>query len=109
MKAGAVDYLDSPVAFEALLEAVASALAEVREAMEADRSLDFARARISGMSMREHEVLEGLVAGETNKLIGRRLGISPRTVEVHRAHLMERLDVRSLPELVLLAAAAARR
>ncbi|HEX3391679.1 MAG TPA: PAS domain-containing protein [Solirubrobacteraceae bacterium] len=109
MKAGAVDYLDSPVAFAALLEAVASALAEVREAMEADRSLDFARARISGMSMREHEVLEGLVAGETNKLIGRRLGISPRTVEVHRAHLMERLDVRSLPELVLLAAAAARR
>jgi FixJ family two-component response regulator len=61
------------------------------------------------MSMREHEVLEGLVAGETNKLIGRSLGISHRTVEVHRAHLMERLDVRSLPELVLLAAAAARR
>jgi PAS domain S-box-containing protein len=109
MKAGAVDYLDSPVASEALLEAVASALAEVREAMEADRSLDFARSRIAGMSVREREVLDGLVAGETNKLIGRRLGISPRTVEVHRAHLMERLDARSLPELVLLAAAAARR
>jgi PAS domain S-box-containing protein len=109
MKAGAVDYLDTPVATEALLESLASALADVREAIEADRSLDFARARIAGMSVREREVLDGLLAGETNKLIGRRLGISPRTVEVHRAHLMERLDVHSLPELVLLAAAAARR
>ncbi|HEY2593731.1 MAG TPA: PAS domain-containing protein, partial [Chloroflexota bacterium] len=109
MKAGAVDYLDTPIASKALLEAVASALADVREAIETDRDVDFARSRIAGMSEREREVLDGLLAGGTNKLIGRRLGISPRTVEVHRAHLMERLDVRSLPELVLLAAAAARR
>lgn len=58
------------------------------------------------MSPREREVLEGLLAGGTNKEIGRELGISPRTVELHRASIMERLGARNLPEAVLMAAAA---
>jgi FixJ family two-component response regulator len=58
------------------------------------------------MTPREREVLLGLVVGETNKVIARRLGISPRTVEMHRAHVMERLGARTLSEAVLLAASA---
>ena len=65
-----------------------------------------ARARIAGMSAREREVLDGLLAGGTNKTIARELKISSRTVEFHRAHVMERLGARTLPEAVLIAAAA---
>ena len=58
------------------------------------------------MSAREREVLDGLLAGGTNKTIARDLGLSPRTVEAHRARIMERLGARSLPELVQIAVAA---
>lgn len=57
-------------------------------------------ARFRQLSRREREVPEGLVAGGTNKSIARELGISPPTIEVHRAHLMERLNARSLSELL---------
>jgi PAS domain S-box-containing protein len=106
MKAGAVDWLEIPYEPDALLAAVASAMATVRDTAETDHAVELARARIAEMTTREREVLAGLLAGETNKIIGKRLGISPRTVEVHRAHVMERLGARTLPELVLLAAAA---
>ena len=85
---------------------VASTLGEIRAVTERDRTATLARLRIAEMSVREREVLNGLLEGKTNKTIARTLGISPRTVEVHRAHLMERLGVRSLPEAVLAAAAA---
>lgn len=106
MKAGAADWLVAPYKDEILFTAVASSLAVVREQIEAGRAPETARARIASMTPREREVLGGIVSGETNKAIGRRLGISPRTVELHRAHVMERLGVRTLPEAVLLAAAA---
>ncbi|MBO1078419.1 response regulator [Roseomonas haemaphysalidis] len=106
LKAGAADWLEGPLNPERLLAAVAAALAKVRDVQEAGRKSDTARSRIAGMSRREREVLEGIVGGETNKEIARRLGISPRTVEIHRAHVMEQLGVRSLSEAVLLAAAA---
>jgi PAS domain S-box-containing protein len=106
MKAGAVDVLELPCGRERLLAAVAAALAEVREASERDRAAERARARVAAMSEREREVLYGLLAGGTNKTIARDLGLSPRTVEVHRAHVMERLGARTLPEAVLVAAAA---
>ena len=63
-------------------------------------------ARIAALSAREREVLDGLLAGGTNKTIARDLGISPRTVEAHRARIMERLGAQSLPELVQIAIAA---
>jgi FixJ family two-component response regulator len=106
MKAGAVDWLEASCETEPLLVAVASAMAGVRKAMEANRTADLARRRIAEMSARERAVLAGLMAGETNKSIGRRLGISPRTVETHRAHVMEQLGAHTLPEAVLLAASA---
>jgi FixJ family two-component response regulator len=106
MKAGAVDWLETPYQNDALLMAVSSALADIRRTAERSRDAEFARARIAGMSARERQVLEGLLAGGTNKVIGRELGISPRTVELHRASVMERLGVSTLPEAVLMAAAA---
>ena len=62
--------------------------------------------RLARLSRREQEVLTGLMDGGTNKTIGRALGISPRTVEAHRAHLMDRLDVRTLTDLIRVALAA---
>jgi PAS domain S-box-containing protein len=106
MKAGAVDYIDAPYRPEQLLEAVASAMASIRDVAQRDQTAQLARARIAGLAPREREVLDGLLAGGTNKTIARDLGISPRTVEAHRARIMERLGAQSLPELVQVAMAA---
>ncbi len=106
MKAGAVDWLEAPCEADALLVAVAEALANMPEPPTADTAAELARTRIAGMSVREREVLAGLMGGDTNKTIARRLGISPRTVEIHRAHVMERFGVRTLTEAVLLASSA---
>jgi PAS domain S-box-containing protein len=106
MKTGAADWLEKPYGASEMLASVASAMAAIRGAMETDSALRQAQARIAGMSAREREVLQGLLAGGTNKTIARILGISPRTVELHRAHVMERLGARNLPEAVLIAAAA---
>jgi FixJ family two-component response regulator len=89
-----------------LLEAVASAHASIHDVAERDQAADLVRARIAALSNREREVLDRLLAGGTNKTIARDLGISPRTVEAHRARIMERLEARSLPELVQIAIAA---
>jgi FixJ family two-component response regulator len=106
MKSGAADYLELPYNQQALLSAVASALADVRTATERDAEAEMARRQIARLSARERQVLDGLLAGGTNKTIAKLLGISPRTVELHRARLMERLEADTLPEAVLAAAAA---
>jgi PAS domain S-box-containing protein len=106
MKAGAADWLEMPYEEGALLETVASALAAIQHAATRTREAELAHVKIAGMSLRERQVLEGLLAGGTNKVIAKQLGISPRTVELHRASVMERLGVSTLPEAVLMAAAA---
>ncbi|TFZ55845.1 PAS domain S-box protein [Methylorubrum sp. Q1] len=106
MKAGAVDYLEKPCEPAALLTAVSAALAELRTDTERSHAHDDAKLRIAALSPREREVLEGLLAGGTNKSIGVALGLSPRTVEIHRARVMEALGARTLPEAVLTAARA---
>jgi FixJ family two-component response regulator len=73
---------------------------------ERDQTDERFKVQIAGLSAREREVLDGLLAGGTNKTIARDLDISPRTVEAHRARIMERLGARSLPELVQIAVAA---
>ncbi len=106
MKAGAVDFLEAPWTSEGLLFAVRTALAEIRDAARRSRAQDASRDRIAALSGRERAVLEGLLAGGTNKTIARTLGLSPRTVEIHRARVMEALGAQTLPEAVLIAAAA---
>jgi PAS domain S-box-containing protein len=106
MKAGAADVLKAPADPASVLAAVASALANVRETEREARAAEIARSQIALMSPREREVLEGLLRGGTNKTIARDLGISPRTVEIHRARVMERLGAHTVPEAVLAATSA---
>jgi PAS domain S-box-containing protein len=106
MKAGAVDWVEAPYEPDALLSAIALALADIRAVGERDRSTELTSGRIAQLSTREREVLEGLLGGGTNKIIAKSMGISPRTVEIHRARLMERLEAKTLSELVVMATAA---
>lgn len=106
MKAGAVDFLDMPYQPEQVLDALASAQATIRERAEQDQATERVRDLIAALPPREREVLDGLLGGGTNKTIARDIGLSPRTVEAHRARIMERLGAQSLPELVQIAVAA---
>ena len=101
MKTGATDFLEKPYSDHALLGSIEAVFArENRSDHELDIS-DAAR-RIATLSPREREVLDGLLAGWPNKLIAFDLGISVRTVEVHRARMMERLRLRQLAEVIRL-------
>lgn len=100
MRAGATDFLEKPYAEEALLTSVRSALR--RDAEEADAADDARRIndRLAELTPREREVLDRLLVGRQNKQIAYDLGISPRTVEIHRAHVMEKMAAGSLSQLV---------
>lgn len=106
MKSGASDYLGPNCQDEAVLAAVASAMTKMRDADSRDHAAENAAVRVANVSTREREVLEGLLCGGSNKTIARELGISPRTVELHRAHLMERTGSHSLGELLQIALTA---
>lgn len=99
MKAGAVDVVTCPLDRTALAAAVRAALAQLGRAA-ADPAKSDLRQRFARLTRRERQVMEAMLQGDANKAIGARLGISPRTVEVHRAKVMEKLACRSLPELV---------
>jgi two-component system response regulator FixJ len=105
MKAGAVDFLEKPYDDGTLLDAIGRALK--RQTSVARRAAGSeATRRIAALSRREREVLDGLVAGRSNKVIAHELRLSVRTVEVHRARMMERLGVRQLAEAVRLSVTA---
>jgi len=106
MRAGAMDFIEKPYSEDRILDAVETALESLRRDDQRRVLLAQAQARVAALSPREREVLTALVAGKANKVIGFELGISPRTVEVHRAKLMEKLRVRSLPEVVRIGLAA---
>ena len=106
LKAGAADFLEKPFDDAQLLAAVTSALAASQRAGEEAAATAEIAARIASLTPREREVLDRLVAGQPNKTIAYDLGSSPRTVEVHRARVMEKMGARSLPELVRMAIAA---
>jgi two-component system, LuxR family, response regulator FixJ len=105
MKADAVDFIEKPFDDEVLLRAIEVTLAR---GGRPDRGREAAEAaqRIATLSPRERQVLDALLAGRPNKLIAFDLGISVRTVEVHRARMMERLGTRHLAEAIRLAVMA---
>lgn len=99
-KAGAAEFLEKPVDDEQLIEALQVAVRQhigSRERMERDQD---AQERLAQLSAREREVLDFIVEGLTNKAIARRLALSPRTVETHRANLFAKLECESLAQLV---------
>jgi len=104
MKLGAVDLLEKPFNPEALISAIRQALA--RRSGVSDDDVQDLRARLSTLSARESDVLKGLLKGLPNKIIAHELGISPRTVEIHRANVMRKTKAGSLAELVRMAISA---
>lgn len=106
MKNGAIDFLEKPFEKAALLAAIDAAFQRVEAADSADVRAGEAQVVLGALTTREREVLDGLAKGLPNKTIAYDLGISPRTVEVHRANLMSKLDVRSLSDALRIAFAA---
>lgn len=108
MRAGVKDFIEKPFDDEALLASIRSALAVGAEALEQEGHGAELRARLDSLSPRERQVLDGLVAGQANKVIAYDLGLSPRTVEVYRANVMTKMQARSLSELVRMSMVAQR-
>lgn len=106
-KSGAVDFLEKPFDDEALVQAIDRALDGLASTAPADKAAG-SRAAMGDLSAREREVLALVVDGLDNKRIGERLGISPRTVEVHKARVMSKMGARNLAELIGLTHASAR-
>ena len=106
MKAGALDFIEKPFAEDIILESVRKALAHGAEAQRDSAAAAQAQDLIGRLTPRERDVLQQLVIGHANKVIAHHLGISPRTVEIHRARVMEKTKAHSLSQLVRLALAA---
>jgi two-component system, LuxR family, response regulator FixJ len=100
MKAGAFDFIEKPLREEALLDSIERALQWNDRAYEERLERATLEARMSLLTPRERDVFELVAAGEANKVIARQLGISFRTVELHRAHIIEKLQARSLSDLI---------
>jgi FixJ family two-component response regulator len=100
MKAGAIDFLTKPVDAEKLLAAVRAALARDQGAREQRAGQAAITARLCTLTPREREVLAGVVVGKLNKQIAAELGTAEKTVKVHRARMMRKMEVGSLAELV---------
>jgi two-component system response regulator FixJ len=108
MKAGVADFIEKPFDDEVLLGAIRTALRDGDAPDQVDAEAAEAAKRLATLSVREREVLDGLVAGRANKVIAFDLEISPRTVEVYRANVMMKTGAGSLSELVRMALAAER-
>jgi len=102
MKAGALDFLEKPVSNKALQLSVETAFARIDELNEANRLRELAREKYSSLSEREREVMTHIVSGMSNNQVAEHLGLSIRTVEVHRAHINKKMNTHTLAELVRL-------
>jgi two-component system, LuxR family, response regulator FixJ len=106
MRAGAVNFIEKPYEKESLLGAIEEAYGRLDRDRSKDMQATEARVRLASLTGRERDVLNGLVQGNPNKTIAYDLGISPRTVEIYRANMMEKLRVRSLSEALRIAFSA---
>jgi len=100
MKTGAFDFIEKPYAADALLACVGEAFLRLESSLAAVAKAENARARVNALSPRERDVLKWLIEGHANKHIAFELSISMRTVEIYRANLMAKLQVRSLAEAI---------
>ncbi len=103
MKAGALDFLTKPLKIGAIIDAVDRALAHSRREEEQDAQEQVFEKRLASLSPREYEVFCGVTAGQLNKQIALDLGISEKTVKVHRGRMMRKMEVDSVAELVRIA------
>lgn len=106
MKAGAIDFIEKPFEKAALLAAIHQARSHGEGQDQVRQLAEAARVQLNALTPRERDVLGGLVDGHSNKVVAYDLGISPRTVEIHRANLMTKLGVSSLSEALRIAFAA---
>ena len=106
MRSGAIDFVEKPFSDDAILTSIKMALADRPKLNAEDQIRAAILERLKILSPREREVLDGMVAGHPNKVIAFNLSLSPRTVEIHRARVMDKMQARSLSELVRLAIAA---
>jgi two-component system response regulator FixJ len=100
MKNGAMDFIEKPFSDEVILESIGRAVAQAASKVDAEAAATRTRERIASLSERELQVLKGVVQGQANKTIALELGISPRTVEVYRAALMNKMQAKNLADLV---------
>ncbi len=103
MKGGAIEFLEKPYEKKALVSAIESAFVLLDNQSTDDKRSADAKAKLTSLTPRELEVLEYLVSGLTNKGVAQALSISPRTVEIHRAHMMEKLQADSLSNALRIA------
>ncbi|HET9943857.1 MAG TPA: response regulator [Terriglobia bacterium] len=103
IKSGAEDLLTKPVARDTLVQAIERALDRFRTMRDKHDQLDHLRTLVSHLSPRERQVFDRVVRGKMNKEIARELGATERTIKAHRHHVMEKLKVTSLAELVMIA------
>ena len=103
MKLGAVDFIEKPFKYEVIIGSIRDALQ--REEQDRDREVQVASYLecLALLTERERQIYDFMVQGDPNKVIAAKLDISPRTVEIHRAHVMEKLQVRNLSQLVKMA------
>jgi two-component system response regulator FixJ len=106
MKAGAVDFIEKPFDVDALIDRVSHAIQARKSRPAAETPATEVRVRIERLTPRERDILRHLVTGQPNKVIAHELGISPRTVEIHRARVMEKMQTQNVSRLIRLVLSA---
>lgn len=102
MKAGAFDFIEKPFSDQLLLDRISRAIEFDTQARRGRSAQADVASRLAQLTPREHQVMELVIAGKANKVIASELGLSPKTVEVHRAHVMKKMQADSLADLVRL-------